>query len=72
MSAQNTPQTEPVKLTMEKAAQAFEMWETSFRKNPSQFLTEEESRASAVADYGLACAIHFMALLRCTTEGGPA
>lgn len=43
---------------------AFERWETSFRADPAEFLSQEEIRAMEVAPLSEQRAIYFAGLLR--------
>ena len=50
--------------TLHTFAAAFSLWEQTYRDDPGAFLTDEETRAMELADYGERCAVHFTALLR--------
>lgn len=55
---------ETLTITREQIIQAFADWESSYRTNPEQFLTQEEIAARAVGDTATACGIYFIGLLR--------
>lgn len=57
--------------TQQELADAFTAWETSYRLDPTTFLTADETRALELAEYGEGCAIYFGGLLR-SLQGGAA
>ena len=61
-----------MKVNLESLTQAFEDWETEYRANPENFLTQEEVAQLETADVSKARAIHLLALLRQRqTQGHP-
>jgi len=51
-------------ITVEQLTAAFAAWESGYRANPENFMTEAEVAAMEVADVSEARAIYFYALLR--------
>lgn len=61
MSTSNDSQ--PMTVTLEQMAQAFEAWENGYRADPTNFLTAEECAASNVSTLSADRAAYFRELL---------
>jgi hypothetical protein len=51
-------------VTLEQLAKAFEIWETNFRLEPSEFLTKEEVASIGVSQLSADRASYFLELLK--------
>jgi hypothetical protein len=54
---------QPMNVTLEQMAKAFEAWENGFRAEPSKFLTAEECAAAEVSTLSADRAAYFRELL---------
>lgn len=54
---------QPMTVTLEQMAQAFEAWENGFRADPTKFLTAEECAAANVSTLSADRAAYFRELL---------
>lgn len=54
---------QPMNVTLERMAQAFEAWENGFRAEPSKYLTAEECAAANVSELSADRAAYFRELL---------